>query len=73
MIRSNLPDLSKRLDHAMWFRHPFCVDQWHLFAQDSPSSYGARGLTRGEIFAAHGKLVASVAQEALMRPVESHG
>ena len=65
--------MSASLDHAMWFHHPFCVDQWHLFAQDSPSSYGARGLTRGEIFAADGKLVASVAQEALMRPVESHG
>lgn len=64
--------MSASLDHAMWFHHPIRLDGWHLFAQDSPTSFGARGLTRGEIFSAQGKLVASVAQEALMRPVSSH-
>jgi acyl-CoA thioesterase-2 len=65
--------MSASLDHAMWFHHAFRVDEWHLFAQDSPAAFGARGLTRGEIFSRDGKLVASVAQEALMRPLETHG
>ncbi len=56
------------LDHAMWFHRPFRMDDWLLYAQDSPSSSGARGFNRGSIFARDGKLVASVTQEGLMRP-----
>jgi len=55
------------LDHAMWFHHPFRVDDWLLYAQDSPSASGARGFNRGAVYQ-HGKLVASVVQEGLMRP-----
>ena len=55
------------LDHALWFHRPFRADEWLLYAQDSPSSSGARGLARGSIFTRSGALVASVAQEGLMR------
>ena len=55
------------LDHAIWFHRPVRVDQWLLYAMDSPSASGARGFTRGEIFTEDGVLVASVAQEGLMR------
>lgn len=57
------------LDHAMWFHRPFRIDEWLLFVQDSPSSHGARGFNRGLLFSRDGALVASVAQEGLMRPV----
>ena len=56
------------LDHAMWFRCDFSMNDWLLYALDSPSTSGARGFTRGNIFTKDGKLVASVAQEGLMRP-----
>jgi acyl-CoA thioesterase II len=55
------------LDHAMWFHRPFDFSDWHLYAQDSPSSSGARGFTRGSIYARDGTLIASVAQEGLIR------
>jgi acyl-CoA thioesterase-2 len=55
------------LDHAMWFHEPVDLHEWHLFAQDSPVASGARGLTRGLLFDRSGRLVASVAQEILMR------
>ena len=55
------------LDHAMWFHRPFRADEWLLYSIDSPSASGARGFTRGHIFDATGKLVASVVQEGLMR------
>jgi acyl-CoA thioesterase II len=55
------------LDHAMWFHHPFRADEWLLYVQDSPSASGARGFSRGLIYSRDGKLVASVAQEGLMR------
>jgi acyl-CoA thioesterase-2 len=55
------------LDHALWFHRPFRADEWLLYAQDSPSSHGARGFCRGSIFTRGGELVASVAQEGLMR------
>ena len=58
------------LDHAMWFHHPFKMDDWLLYAQDSPSASGARGFNRGAIYTRDGKLVASVVQEGLMRPRE---
>lgn len=55
------------LDHAMWFHRPFRVDEWLLHSMDSPSAHGARGLVRGSIFDTAGRLVASTAQEGLMR------
>jgi len=55
------------LDHAVWFHRPFRADQWLLYAQDSPNMHGARGFGRGLIFSADGTLVASVAQEGLLR------
>ena len=55
------------LDHAMWFHRPFRVDEWLLYAQDSPSASGARGFNRGAVFRKDGALVASVVQEGLMR------
>lgn len=55
------------LDHALWFHRPLRVDRWLLYALDSPSASGARGLARGQIFTEDGTLVASVAQEGLIR------
>jgi acyl-CoA thioesterase-2 len=55
------------LDHALWFHRAFRADEWLLYAQDSPNSGGARGLTRGLIYSQGGRLIASVAQEGLMR------
>ena len=55
------------LDHAIWFHRPTSFNDWHLFAQTSPSASGGRGLNFGEIFNADGRLVASIAQEGLMR------
>lgn len=55
------------LDHAMWFHRPFRVDDWLLYNCDSPSASGARGLARGMIYDRDGRLVASTAQEGLMR------
>ena len=56
------------LDHALWFHRPFRADDWLLYSQDSPSTSGARGFSRGLIFNRQGQLVASVAQEGLVRP-----
>ena len=55
------------LDHAMWFHRPARVDEWLLYATDSPSASAARGFARGNIYTADGQLVASTAQEGLMR------
>jgi acyl-CoA thioesterase II len=55
------------LDHALWFHHATDFTKWHLYVQDSPSASGGRGFNRGSIFNADGKLVASAAQEALIR------
>jgi acyl-CoA thioesterase-2 len=55
------------LDHAVWFHHLFRVDEWLLFSFDSPSSSGSRGLARGTVFTRDGRLVASIAQEGLIR------
>jgi acyl-CoA thioesterase II len=55
------------LDHALWFHRPFRADDWLLYAQDSPNMAGARGFSRGLIFTRDGTLVASVAQEGLLR------
>jgi acyl-CoA thioesterase-2 len=58
---------SASLDHAMWFHKPVNFNNWHLYAQDSPSASGGRGFIRGSIYAEDGTLVASVAQEGLIR------
>ena len=55
------------LDHAMWFHRPFEAHEWLLYTMESPSASGARGFTRGALYAANGRLVASVAQEGLLR------
>ena len=55
------------LDHALWFHRPVKASDWHLYVQDSPSASGARGFTRGSIYSRDGALVASVAQEGLIR------
>lgn len=55
------------LDHSMWFHRPMNMEEWHLYSQDSPNTSGARGLTRGSIYTRDGVLVASVAQEGLIR------
>ncbi|HEX6002212.1 MAG TPA: acyl-CoA thioesterase II [Hyphomicrobiaceae bacterium] len=55
------------LDHALWLHRPFRADDWLLYAQDSPNSHGSRGFCRGSIYTRDGVLVASVAQEGLMR------
>ena len=55
------------LDHVMWFHRPFRIDEWLLYVIDSPAACGSRGLVRGSIFSQDGKLVASTAQEGLMR------
>jgi acyl-CoA thioesterase-2 len=55
------------LDHGLWFHRDFRADEWMLYAMDSPSTQGARGLSRGSIFRRDGTLVASVAQEGLIR------
>lgn len=58
---------SASLDHALWFHRRSDFNQWHLYSQDNPSASGGRGLVRGSIFNSDGTLVASVAQEALIR------
>lgn len=55
------------IDHAMWFHRPLRVDDWLLCAMESPSASGARGFARASIFARDGRLVASAAQEGLIR------
>jgi acyl-CoA thioesterase-2 len=55
------------LDHALWFHRPARIDEWLLYVQDSPSAQAARGLARGAVYDRSGRLVASVAQEGLMR------
>jgi acyl-CoA thioesterase-2 len=55
------------LDHAMWFHRPLNFNNWHAYVQDSPSASGGRGFSRGAIYAEDGTLVASAAQEGLMR------
>jgi len=58
------------LDHAMWFHSPFRADEWLLYSQESPSAAGARGFATGRLFTRDGRLVASVVQEGLIRPVQ---
>jgi acyl-CoA thioesterase-2 len=58
------------LDHAMWFHRPFRADEWLLYDQITPSTYGSRGLASGSIFTRDGRLVVSVMQEGLIRSVQ---
>jgi acyl-CoA thioesterase-2 len=59
------------LDHALWFHREFRIDQWLLYAIDSPNAGGARGYSRGQFFTAAGQLVASSCQEGLVRVVDA--
>ncbi|WP_312167481.1 acyl-CoA thioesterase II [Microbacterium sp.] len=64
----SLPGLKvASLDHAMWWHRPARVDEWLLYMQESPNARGGRGLAQGRIFARSGELVASVAQEIMVR------
>lgn len=62
--------MTASLDHAMWFHAPVQFDQWHLYTMDAPFTGGGRGFNRGSIYDQSGRLVASVAQEGLMRPIK---
>ena len=62
--------MTASLDHAMWFHNPTQFSDWHLYTMDSPFTGGARGFSRGEIFNESGLLIASVAQEGLVRKVD---
>ena len=55
------------LDHGLWFHRPVRADDWLLYVQDSPSAHASRGFCRGSVFTREGLLVASVAQEGLVR------
>ena len=62
------PDIQMAtIDHSMWFHKDFRLDDWILYAIDSPVACGARGLVRGQFFTRDGVLVASTAQEGVMR------
>jgi len=65
---STRPVQMASIDHALWFHRPFRVDDWLLYACDSPSSHAGRGFTRGQFFNQSGELVASTAQEGVIRP-----
>jgi len=58
------------LDHAVWFHRPFRADEWLLYDQESPTASAARGLGRGRIFSADGRLVCTVVQEGLIRVLD---
>ncbi len=61
--------MSASLDHAMWFHAPIRFQDWHLYTMDAPFTGGGRGFNRGAIYHRDGTLVASVAQEGLVRPI----
>ena len=61
------------LDHALWFHRDFRADDWLLYSIDSPSAQGARGLARGQVYDRSGRLVASTAQEGMIRVVPQDG
>jgi acyl-CoA thioesterase-2 len=58
------------LDHAVWLQRPLRADEWLLYDAMSPSAAGGRGLAMGRLFSADGRLVAAVAQEGLIRPID---
>jgi acyl-CoA thioesterase-2 len=55
------------LDHTLWLHRPFRADEWLLYVSDTPAAFGARGYVRGQVFTRDGRLVASAAQEGLIR------
>lgn len=59
------------IDHAMWFHRPFTFNDWLLYDVESPAAISARGFATGQIFDIQGKMVASIAQEGLIRPISS--
>ncbi|WP_424977594.1 acyl-CoA thioesterase [Leisingera sp. S232] len=59
--------MTASLDHAMWFHAPVRLQEWHLYSMDAPFTGSGRGFNRGSIYSEDGKLVASVAQEGLLR------
>ncbi|MCW2284399.1 acyl-CoA thioesterase-2 [Rhodoblastus acidophilus] len=62
------PDIqAASLDHALWLHRPFRADEWMLYVQDSPSARGGLGFSRGALYSRDGALIASVAQEGLIR------
>lgn len=61
------------LDHAIWFHRPFRADEWWLYDQVSPVAHGGRGLAMGRVFTQDGTLVATVAQEGLIRVIDPAG
>ena len=58
------------LDHSVWFHRPFRFDEWILLAMESPTTAGARGFTRGSMFNQQGELIASLAQEGMLRVID---
>ncbi len=68
------PDMQvASLDHALWFHRDGRVDDWLLYSMDSPNATAARGMARGLIYDRQGRLIASVAQEGLMRSTDAKG
>ncbi|WP_417687363.1 acyl-CoA thioesterase II [Roseibium sp.] len=68
------PDIqAASLDHAMWFHRPFRADEWLLYSEDTPTAAGSRGMNRGTLYTRDGKLIASTAQEGLIRKVAKPG
>jgi len=65
------PAMAASLDHAVWFHRPIRTDEWILYAQESPSAAAARGFARGALYSRDGVLMASVAQEGLVRPAHA--
>lgn len=65
--------MTASLDHALWFHGPAHFGDWHLYTMDAPFTGGARGFNRGSIYNQNGQLMASVAQEGLMRPYKPKG
>lgn len=63
--------MTASLDHAMWFHAPVQFENWHLYTMDAPFTGSGRGFNRGSIFTEDGQLIASVAQEGLLRPASS--
>jgi acyl-CoA thioesterase-2 len=62
------PDMQiASLDHTLWYHRPFEVHEWHLYVQESPTAAASLGLVHGHIFARDGRLVATVAQQGLIR------
>ncbi len=64
------PVMLASLDHSLWFHRPVRMDDWLLYMQESPSASGARGFARGMIYSRDGALLASVAQEGVMRRID---